>query len=56
MVRVDVIQERLVKLREYAEFLQGVRTLTYQQFVADRTIMLATERALQLSILCFRRM
>jgi len=52
MVRVDVVQERLVKLREYVEFLQGVRTLTYQQFVADRTIMLATERALQLSIQC----
>jgi uncharacterized protein YutE (UPF0331/DUF86 family) len=51
-IRGDVILERLDKLGEYLEFLRDNQHLTYEEFRADQTTVLAVERALQLAIQC----
>ncbi len=38
MVDVPMIQERLKRLAEYVEFLERHRKVTYEEFVADKSI------------------
>ena len=52
MLKTEVILERLDALDEYLDFLRGYQGLSYGEFRQDRTIRLAVERALHLSIQC----
>ncbi len=50
MTDVAMILDRLKKLAQYLEFLDSVKSLTYEQYVGNQATQLAVERALQLAI------
>lgn len=50
MVDVPMIRERLKRLAEYVEFLERHKKITYEEFIADKSIEYSVERALQIAI------
>jgi uncharacterized protein YutE (UPF0331/DUF86 family) len=50
MTDVAMILERLKKLARYLEFLDKIKSLTYEQYVGNQATQFAVERALQLAI------